>query len=179
MNRPYRYRFLVPALAVALFLLPIYPAFCLQLFKIREPMFRVPIARSSPIQIRKDPYGSGFFGAPRNGGRRHNGIDLVAPVGTRVLAAKSGIAVIGRKKNGMGRYVEVRHPDGWMTRYGHLKEIRIRDRQRVRRGDGLGTVGKSGNARRRRMQPHLHFEVWNQKRQAVDPLTVMEIARGE
>lgn len=179
MSRLPRYRLALLAIAFPIFLLPIYPAFCLQLFKIREPLFRVPVALSSPIQIRDDPYGSGLFGAPRNGGRRHNGIDLVAPVGTRVLAAKSGMAVIGRKRNGMGRYAEVRHPDGWVTRYGHLKEIRIHDRQRVHRGDCLGTVGKSGNARRRRMQPHLHFEVWNEKKEVLDPLTVMEVARGE
>jgi murein DD-endopeptidase MepM/ murein hydrolase activator NlpD len=79
----------------------------------------------------------------------------------------------------MGRYVEIRHPDGWLSRYGHLKSIAIRDRQRVHRGDAVGAVGKSGNAGRRLIRPHLHFEVWDDKGNPVDPLGVMELARKE
>ncbi len=157
-----------------LLLLPNFSSLSIRLFKLREPTFAVPLKLDSAIQIREDPYGSGFFGAPRNGGRRHRGVDLVAPVGTPVVAAKSGIAMIGRVHNGMGRYVEIHHPDGSMTRYAHLKQLFIHDRQRVRRDKPIGTVGKSGNARRRSIQPHLHFEVWNEHGVPVDPLTVME-----
>ena len=167
--------------AALLFMLPTsaYPSIAGRLFQWREPTFLVPLRVRGNIQIREDPYGSGSFGAPRNGGRRHRGVDLVAPVGTPVLAAKSGRAMIGRIRNGMGRYVEVRHPDGWVSRYGHLRRIAIRDRQRVHRGDILGTVGKSGNARRRIIQSHLHFEVINARGTPVNPLEVMEAAKGD
>jgi murein DD-endopeptidase MepM/ murein hydrolase activator NlpD len=100
-------------------------------------------------------------------------------VGSDVLAAKSGIAVIGRIHNGLGRYVVIQHPDGWRTRYGHLTEITVRDRQRIRRGQKVGTVGKSGNARWKWIQPHLHFEVWTPEGVPVDPLIVMEAEQDE
>lgn len=153
---------------------PAYPAISLQIFKLREPTFLTPLKITGPLQIRNDPYGSGFFGAARSGGRSHRGVDLMAQVGTPVLASKSGRAWIGRKKNGMGHYVEVRHPDGTKTVYGHLKKILIRDRQRIGRGQILGTVGKSGNAARRLIRSHLHFEVWNIKGVPVDPLGVID-----
>lgn len=165
------------ALAVPLALLvPVTPTLSVWIFKLREPTYQIPLAGMVPLEIREDPYGSGLFGAPRSGGRTHRGVDLVAPIGTPVLAAKSGTVVIGRLRNGMGRYVKVQHPDGWITLYGHLKGICVRDRQPVRRGEPLGTVGKSGNARRRLIRPHLHFEVWNDEGVAVDPLTVMEVS---
>lgn len=165
----------VVLLSVPLFLLiPAYPVIAVKLFQWREPLYQVPLSIASPLQVRKDPYGSGLFGAPRSGGRKHQGMDLVAPVGTQVLAAKSGKVFIGHIRNGMGRYVEICHPDGSVTRYGHLKRIAIRDGQRVRRGQPLGTVGKTGNARRRIIQPHLHFEVWNEQGIPVAPLSVME-----
>ncbi|MBI3615737.1 MAG: M23 family metallopeptidase [Candidatus Omnitrophica bacterium] len=165
------------ALSLPLFLLiPAYPTISLKLFQWREPWYRIPLEISGPIQIRKDPYGSGEFGAHRSGRRRHRGLDLTAPIGTNVLAAKSGKAWIGRVHSGMGRYVEIRHPDGWTTLYAHLKEIRIQDGQPIRRGEILGTVGKTGNARRRLIQPHLHFEIWNEGGTPVDPLSMMEAA---
>ena len=164
----------VPALLLA----PVAPALNARWFQLREPLFMLPLGSAGPARIRADAYGSGEFGAPRSGGRTHRGVDLAAPMGTAVLAAKSGTARIGRKKNGMGLYVEVHHPDGSMTLYGHLREILVRDGQRVRRGQVLGSVGKTGNAGHRLIQPHLHFEVWDAHRRMVDPLKRLE-GRGE
>ena len=172
-------KYFLTLLLPIILLVPAYPAFSVWFFKMREPNFQVPLAVAGTLQIREDPYGSGLFGAKRSGGRRHLGVDLVAPVGTRVVAARSGRAFIGRKRNGMGRYVEVRHPDGWLSRYGHLKTIAIRDGQRIRRGAFVGTVGKSGNARRRLIQPHLHFEVWDARGNPVDPLELIEAAKND
>jgi murein DD-endopeptidase MepM/ murein hydrolase activator NlpD len=155
-------------------LIPVYPLLSVRIFQWREPFFQIPLSIEAPIQIREDPYGSGEFGARRSGGHPHRGIDLAAPIGTEVLASKSGIASIGQLKNGMGRYVEIRHPDGWMTLYGHLKRIEIGHRQKVQRGDRIGTVGKSGNARRLLIQSHMHFEVWNALGEPVDPLPLLE-----
>ena len=171
-------RFFVLMLPLVL-LVPMIPSVPVLAFKIREPHYLNPLGEGAAIQIREDPYGSGFFGAHRNGGRRHLGLDLVAPVGTSVVAAKSGVAAIGRIRNGMGRYIEVHHPDGTLTRYGHLRRILIRDGRWIRRGEPLGTVGKSGNARYRLIQPHLHFEVWNALGTPVDPLSMMETSAEE
>ncbi len=173
-NRRGPNRLFAVAIPLLLLLIPAYPALSMQAFKLREPTFLAPLAVQGPLKIRRDPYGSGEFGARRRGGRPHRGVDLLAPMGTPIVASKSGRAMIGRRHNGMGRYVEVRHPDGSMTRYGHLRQISIRDGQRVWRGAVLGTVGKTGNAGRRLIQPHLHFEVWSEAGVPVDPLPVME-----
>lgn len=165
----------LPLIAVV----PLVPPISAQIFKWKEPAFQIPLLIETPIRIRVDPYGSGEFGAPRSGGRQHRGVDLAAPIGTEVLASKSGTAFLGQLKNGMGRYVKIRHPDGSMTLYGHLRTIDIRDRQRVHRGDRIGSVGKSGNARRRLIKPHLHFEVWSAQGEPVDPLPLLEAAYGE
>lgn len=172
-KRPARSRILWLLPTAALALLPAYPSLSLAWFRFREPVFETPLAQRLPLEVREDAYGSGLFGARRSGGRKHRGIDLAAPEGTPVLAAKSGTAWVGKKRNGMGRYVVIEHPDGWKTRYGHLSEIAIRDRQRVRRGEPIGRVGKTGNARYRRMRAHLHFEIWDPDGQPVDPTEVI------
>lgn len=125
----------------------------------REPTFAWPVGRAASYTLRADAYGSGAFGTHRSGGRTHNGIDLAAPIGTPVLAAKSGVARHGRVKNGMGTYLEVHHPDGTVTLYGHLAARLAADGQWVPRGQPIGRVGKTGNARSRQIQPHLHFEL--------------------
>ncbi|MBI4314012.1 MAG: M23 family metallopeptidase [Candidatus Omnitrophica bacterium] len=125
----------------------------------REDSYAWPVGGFSNYALRADLFGSGLFGTRRSGGRTHNGIDLAAPVGTPVNAARSGTVRRGRKHNGMGTYLEVRHPDGSVTMYGHLSEILASDGQWIERGRPIGRVGKTGNARRRAIQPHLHFEI--------------------
>ena len=154
-----------------------YPSLSLAWFKLQEPIFRVPLGVEGSVLVRKDPYGSGLFGAKRSGRRKHRGIDLRSPIGTEVLASKSGLAIIGKKKNGMGRYVEILHPDGWKTLYGHLSRIDITDRQRVRQGQVIGAVGKSGNAGHRLIQAHVHFEIWNPDQVATNPLEQIPVER--
>lgn len=125
----------------------------------QESTYAWPVGQISDYTLRKDMYGSGVFGTRRSGGRTHSGIDLAAPIGTPVLSARSGQLHYGRKRNGMGTYLEVRHPDGSVTLYGHLSQILVSDGQWVHRGQTIGRVGKTGNARHRAIDPHLHFEI--------------------
>jgi murein DD-endopeptidase MepM/ murein hydrolase activator NlpD len=128
--------------------------------KMAEPYFGYPVRLGSGAPaIRSDGMGDGEFGAKRRNGRSHNGIDIQAPVGTPVYASKSGIAFRGNVPTGYGRYVMIYHPDGAQTIYGHLSNWAIRATQRVRKGDLMGFVGKTGNASGRQIQPHLHFEI--------------------
>ena len=94
------------------------------------------------------------FGAPR-GGSRHQGIDLAAPAGTPVQAAADGKIVFAGKDGRYGRTILIDHGGGYRTRYAHLKKIEVKQGKRVRRGDRIGRVGKSGNA----SGAHLHYEV--------------------
>ena len=144
-------------LATAIFLL--YKPVAILVFHITEPKFLCPVAIDE-TKIRNDGYGDGCFGAKRNGGRIHLGVDLQAPIGTPVFAAKSGLAV-GRSNRGMGKFVVIQHIDGTKTIYGHLSKAFIDQRgENVKIGDIIGEVGKTGNAWNPCMLPHLHFEIW-------------------
>jgi murein DD-endopeptidase MepM/ murein hydrolase activator NlpD len=104
--------------------------------------------------------GDGRFGLVRGGGRKmHNGIDIVADVGTPVMASESGIVVFSGDITGTyGRTVVVAHPDGTSTLYAHLQDESLAPlHSRVRKGTLLGRVGTTGNAEGTN-QPHLHFE---------------------
>lgn len=93
----------------------------------------------------------------------HSGIDLAAPVETPVYAAADGVvAFAGEYPLGRsavwwrhGNLVMVEHAAGFVTIYGHNQHIHVRQGQRVRRGDLLATVGKTGWS----PNPHLHYEV--------------------
>ncbi|MDD5680073.1 MAG: M23 family metallopeptidase [Candidatus Omnitrophica bacterium] len=131
--------------------------------------FISPIRYKGSLPIRNDDHGKGHFGAPRRGGRSHRGLDIYAPLYTDVMASKSGIAKVGFVKNGMGKYVIIRHANGCATLYGHLSRIRVKNNQRVRQGAIIGHVGKTGNAKYKNIDPHLHFEIRKSGR-CVDPL---------
>ncbi|PIQ84869.1 MAG: hypothetical protein COV73_06580 [Candidatus Omnitrophica bacterium CG11_big_fil_rev_8_21_14_0_20_43_6] len=89
----------------------------------------------------------------------HNGLDLLAKVGTPVCTAKSGKVISATQNRGMGKYVIVKHRDNIITIYGHLANIFVRRNDYVRQGQVIGGVGKTGNARPSDMLPHLHFEI--------------------
>lgn len=148
------------------FMLAVGYVYCYDWF---EEDFISPIRYKGDIPIRKDDHGDGHFGAPRKGGRSHQGLDISAPLYTCVRASKSGLAKTGFVKNGMGKYVIIRHPNGCATLYGHLSRARVKNNQRVRQGAIIGYVGKTGNAKYDNIAPHLHFEI-RKKGKCVDPL---------
>jgi murein DD-endopeptidase MepM/ murein hydrolase activator NlpD len=121
--------------------------------------FFCPVKYEGDILIRSDRHGNGYFAAQRSGRRLHKGIDLFAEVGEPVYASRSGKVVSARQNKGMGKYIIIRHRGRLMTIYGHLSEIGVKKGCFVRQGDFIGRVGKTGNARLRDIQPHLHFEV--------------------
>ena len=139
-------------------------------FKKTEPFYICPIpSQYNLAHLRSDSHGKGYFGASRNGGRAHQGIDLLAAVGEPVFAAKSGrIAYAGGDKKGYGQYIEIVHPDGLKTIYAHLSEIDIEPKLWVRQGESIGKTGKTGNAKNHNVLPHLHFELRNHDK-AINP----------
>lgn len=101
------------------------------------------------------------FGVPRDGGARtHKGIDLAAPRGTPVVAVGDGTISYARGGfNLCGTGVKINHGGGWESVYCHLDEIApgLDKGGTVMRGQKIGTVGNTGNART--TGPHLHFEL--------------------
>ena len=109
----------------------------------------------------------GMRADPFTGVRRfHNGIDLANRIGTPIRAAASGRVVHVESQIGnYGKFVIVRHPDGFQTLYAHMSAFLVREGQYVRRGQQLGRMGNTG----RSTGPHLHFSVIHHGR-FVNPL---------
>jgi hypothetical protein len=120
------------------------------------------------LVIRHDAKGDGRFLAPRSGGRRHRGVDLVADLHSPVRAIRSGRVVEAGVHRGLGRFVEIEHRRRLRSLYAHLQEVLVESGTRVRQGQRIGTVGNTGNARHPWITPHLHLEVV-QDGQSVDP----------
>ncbi len=109
------------------------------------------------------------YGVDRDGGRRrHEGIDIFAPRGTPVVAAARGRVVnVGENRLG-GQVVWLHDPErNQNLYYAHLDRQLALAGQEVERGDTLGLVGNTGNARS--TPPHLHFGIYRRGEGAIDP----------
>jgi len=106
---------------------------------------------------------------PGQAARNHEGVDIAAPQGTGVFVAAEGkVLRTGYDPAGYGRFVEIRHPNGMSTLYGHLSRLDVATGDAVEAGARIGLVGSTG----RSTGPHLHFEVRRGERQ-VNPVKVM------
>lgn len=87
----------------------------------------------------------------------HSGVDLLAKVGTPVLAVDAGTVAFAGTQGSYGNLIVINHEGGRQTRYAHLKDMNVAAGNAVKAGDKIGTVGVTG--RPDIEQPHLHFEV--------------------
>lgn len=85
----------------------------------------------------------------------HTGIDFSAVRGTPIYATGNGVAYIPGRNDGYGNLIEVQHGFGYVTRYAHCDRIKVKNGQRITRGEIIGYVGSTGTA----TSPHLHYEV--------------------
>ena len=101
--------------------------------------------------------------------RAHRGIDYAANTGTPIMATSDGVIIHRGPKGSFGNTVEIRHSNGWVTRYAHLSRFQggVTTGTRVRQSDVIGYVGMSGLA----TGPHLHYEMMQNGRHA-DPRSV-------
>ncbi|HEV2149768.1 MAG TPA: M23 family metallopeptidase [Longimicrobiaceae bacterium] len=115
----------------------------------------IPVAGVRPSELRDT------YGAPRSGGRTHEGIDIFAPEGTPVLAAAAAV-VVGRDSTAVGGIsLYLRDLDGRTIYFhGHLQRYRagLKEGDLVRQGEVVAYVGQTGNAPPG--SPHLHFSVY-------------------
>eukprot|EP00741_Cyanophora_paradoxa_P025210 tig00000350_g24335.t1 len=103
-------------------------------------------------------------------GRMHEGVDVAAPVGTPIHATQAGVV---RRAGWFGAYgylVEILHMNGFISRYGHVSEMFVKEGQRVERGDKIAAVGNTG----RSTGPHLHFEL-RRHGAAVNPMDYLDM----
>jgi murein DD-endopeptidase MepM/ murein hydrolase activator NlpD len=116
---------------------------------------------SSLYGYRKDPFtGKRSF---------HNGIDIAGREGAKVTSVASGVVVYSGSKGGFGEVVEIRHGNGYSTRYAHNKKLFVETGDLVTKGQVISLLGNTG----RSTGPHVHFEVsYNGK--TVDPQKFMK-----
>jgi murein DD-endopeptidase MepM/ murein hydrolase activator NlpD len=118
----------------------------------RAQFLRAPLSFrriSSVFGMRKHP----ILGA----WRAHKGTDYAADAGTPVRAIGDGVVMFAGVKGGYGNCIDVRHPNGFVSRYGHLRAFArgVRPGAHVAMGSTIGFVGMTGLA----TAPHLHFEI--------------------
>ena len=102
---------------------------------------------SSHFGYRSDPFtGRGAF---------HAGVDFAGPPGSRIVAVGPGVISYSGWKDGYGNVVEITHPTGYVTRYGHNSRNLARVGQSVQKGDAIAIIGSTG----RSTGTHVHFEV--------------------
>lgn len=127
--------------------------------------------RIFPVDDAGKPTYVDSWGAPRSGGRTHQGTDILAALGTPIFAVDSGTASAGTDPLG-GNVVILRADDGTRYYYAHLDAFGAQGP--VSPGDVIGYVGQTGNAQG--TTPHLHFEVHPQGGAAVDPYPLLQAA---
>ena len=142
-----------------------------------------PIARQAPrepwllfpVDVRTFAKVSSRFGLRRLEGKKklHKGVDLVAPSGSFVVAAREGrVTDVGRAA-ACGWYVTVEHSNSWRTVYCHLrKDPRILGIQSGLAVPVMGVVGEVGSTGHS-TGPHLHFSLLDDRGQARDPLLAL------
>ncbi|MDB5540383.1 MAG: family metallopeptidase [Devosia sp.] len=101
--------------------------------------------------------------------RMHTGVDLASKTGTPIYASGDGVIEKAQWVSGYGKYIEIKHVNGFETGYGHQSKFAegIKPGVRVKQGQIIGYVGSTGNS----TGPHLHFEIKVNGR-FVDPLSV-------
>jgi hypothetical protein len=129
--------------------------------------FRFPLRQ---IQV-SSPYGPRINPVTGRPGV-HRGLDLAAPEGTEVYAAKSGTVIDVGEDQILGKYVMISHDSNWVSLYGHLSAITTSLHAVVQSGSLIARVGSTGQS----TGPHLHFEL-RQNGQTRDPAALLGIFR--
>ena len=107
--------------------------------------------------------------------KKHQGVDFAAPTGTPIMAAGTGHIEFVGNNGGAGKYIRIKHLNGYKTSYSHLRKYAsgIQKNVKVRQGQVIGYVGNTGLS----TGPHLHYEViFNGKR--INPMK-MKLPSGK
>lgn len=114
----------------------------------------------TPLEVSRVSVSSGFteerFHPLLQTTQAHKGVDFVAPIGTRILAAGDGVVEFAGVQQGYGNVVILKHHDKYSTLYAHMQDFEkgIEKGAKVKQGEVIGTVGMTGLT----TGPHLHFE---------------------
>lgn len=108
------------------------------------------------------------YGVKRSSRRYHKGIDIRAPMGSPIMAFRSGVVVKSEYHHSYGYMIEIQQDDGLIARYAHMSQLIARKGDRVQPGLMIGRVGSTG----RSTGPHLHFELLRDNKQ-MNPMVLL------
>lgn len=124
--------------------------------KIVERGTKIPPTYIKPIAGGRLTSNFGYRKRPTAGASSyHKGVDWSTPTGTAVVASSGGVVIRAGWGRGYGYCVYIQHPDGRVTRYGHLSKILVSSGQSVSQGQKIALSGNTGVS----TGPHLHFEM--------------------
>jgi murein DD-endopeptidase MepM/ murein hydrolase activator NlpD len=106
--------------------------------------------------------------------KMHTGVDWATPYGTPIFASGNGVVEKVGREGGYGKYVRLKHNNGYETAYGHMSAFAkgLEPGKRVRQGQVIGFVGSTGQS----TGPHVHYEILVNGR-FVDPMRI-KLPRG-
>ncbi|EKS32733.1 peptidoglycan DD-metalloendopeptidase family protein [Afipia clevelandensis] len=106
--------------------------------------------------------------------KMHTGVDWAAPYGTPIFASGNGVIEKAGWEGGYGKYIRIKHPNGYETAYGHMTAFAkgMEPGKRVRQGQVIGFVGSTGLS----TGAHVHYEILVNGR-FVDPMRI-KLPRG-
>ena len=148
--------------------------------KVSNPTAAPPKSARSAVKAPTPPVRSGRFilpvkgrviseFGPKEGGLHNDGINIAAPIGAEIKASENGVVVyVGNQLRGYGNLLLLRHSGGWVSAYAHTSRFRVKQGDRVRQGEVIAEVGRSGNVDR----PQLHFELRKGTR-AINPKSLI------
>lgn len=97
----------------------------------------------------------------------HNGLDIEAPMRSKIYASLSGEVVFAESYSTFGNLIRIKHDNGYETYYAHLDEFCVKKGDRVKQGQLIGYSGNTGYT----TGPHFHFELRKPNGTAVNPLS--------
>lgn len=130
-----------------------------------QSFFRLPLEKlsiTSRFGSRHNPFDNHL--------EQHRGVDMAAPVGTPVLAARAGTVLDMGYNDVYGNYILLSHQGEYQSLYAHLKIIKVQLKSEVYSGMIIGEVGLSGKT----TGPHLHFEI-RKRGEPTDPLSLFRM----
>ncbi len=106
--------------------------------------------------------------------KMHTGVDWATPFGTPIFASGNGVIEKAGREGGYGKYIRLKHNNGYETAYGHMSAFAkgMEPGKRVRQGQVIGFVGSTGQS----TGPHVHYEILVNGR-FVDPMRI-KLPRG-
>ena len=110
----------------------------------------------------------GFVTQSINKTKNHYGVDIASEKGRNILAAFDGLVIYSSLNGDLGNTVIIAHPYNYFSVYGHCDSLYVKERQNIKTGEIIATVGETGKA----TAPHLHFEIWNND-SIIDPRKII------